>query len=155
MDAYRLLPSRWSYRPVLSIRVESVIVSALSEFRLELLERKAECDRFIYCLTCNIIFGRHTGSLHLVKVWSDASSFWLLYNRQPMLKTDTVWSISELLIHIPAVMKFPPVIEWNWIDHNVVMKPLLSRENIFPYKKIPQNLKWGIQSFLGAVKKRN
>ena len=44
MDTDRFLPARRRNRPVLALRIEAIVIAALSEFRLEFLDGQAESD---------------------------------------------------------------------------------------------------------------
>ena len=124
MDTDSLLPPRWRDSPVLALRIEPVIVTALSEFRLEFLDSQAESDGFIDCLTRHIVPCRHAGFLHLVNILAYAFPSRVLHDGQSALLTDAVRCLSELPVGILAVVEFPAVLEGYRVDHDVVMNAL-------------------------------
>ena len=119
MDPYRLLPSRRSDRPVLALRIKAVVIAALPEFALELLDGQAQCNRLIDRLPRNVIPCRHSCMLHLVNVGAHSFAFRVLDNRQSVLQTYPVGGITQQSGVGLAAVELMAVTERHTVDDDV------------------------------------
>lgn len=111
MDADRLPAAGRCDRPVLPLRIETVVVAALAELIFEFFYVKTERNCLVYSLACYVVPRRHPGFFHFIDILVHTFAFGVFNNRQAAFETYAVGCFLKLSVSVFAVMEFQSVPE--------------------------------------------